>query len=1464
MNCSACPAGMYSQTSSAECKECRAGFYSNASKSTSCSACDAGKYNNASGANGCSECDVGKVTIATGQSSCADCAPGKYMAIRGGSSGCSLCSGGKYQPNTGATGCIACPKGMQADATGSYECEVCAHNSIAPIAGTIACEVCSAPTQTNGSTSPENRLNCTACDLGYYWDSSDLTGDCAESSSGKDCCVKCGNGLVCDSSTETGDRYLETLIVDEKFFRFTDSSPEVYRCSKYHHHADNCGGSNSYGDASCRYNSMGPLCRLCKPKYFHGSQAGRCIECKERAVLISTIPVIVIGVVVLICVLLYRNLEACSRVVDCFWELVQSEWTRVSWWIVSLRILMLQFQVVAKFSYMQDISWAPPFKYLINFLDLLFLDLTSWLPGAECVNVNHYTMLVFYTLGPIGAYSLLLVSVVARTLYRRRKGQEQGEGNTNESLRDELRRVFLAATDLALELLNLVHALICVRIFLTIDCDTFDRGVEGDLDLLRIDYAIDCNSKNHIFYENYAYGFMAFYVVLVPLAMAVRKKTQAERDSGAGILSMPFAEENWYFDIEDIYYRLLMTGLLLVLFKSTEFRIIACVYISTFQLVIVAFFRPYVNQSHNRIATTGQFIVTLTITSAYILGTIQGSRREAVGYLLFVANLSIILVIVIQQKNERLAAVVDALMHQEPVDRKEFAELWRGKNMQVLSRALLKSADHCLTFVEKDYCSDFHWEYLCAVILRLKDADGSYVCAGRIPGGVKWLPFISAILERKQLERQRQEDAFFELIKEGFLLKRGAVNRNWQKRYIVVGEMPGERGHQLLYFGTRSKAAAFLAGGEAAEAKGSINLSSNICRVTTAEKNLSFHLEEKGRTWSFAAHSHSEFKSWCGVLQSILRSSIEQRWSLGQWHKMNLQAFRKAAGAIFGLLLDEEIIDRVFRDLSAKNIRITSRQVARILGRDFGAPAADISDEDVEVGVAQASFVWERLRDHIQREGLTTQEAFREFDGDENGSIDIEEFKSTLIKLGVITEEEAAAFDGDNDADRFATTSRFSLLGHLEVLEYHDFGAHLRSVGHNALFSDSRNSEAIRRTEQTQRPSFNACKHFVVDVRHLSSHLVCANCGCLKEEHEDHEDRASMRWALLRSTVTSQNEIPKGEEDDDDNDDDKSEDNDRSQRRLELSDQSNEVLWQAPQPHDVYTPLKAAEHLDGLLDPADQMQVEELEVEGLESVKVEGEIEDDLRDDETRVIEELNDDDIGLDEVYNATDDNAGGENDLSFTSTNALVEAVEAGTLTKEVVDAMIDRATGDDGHVDVSAIMDTVDHGESQSEVQGAPRPRLESMEVDWPAEMPGESQDLQPRSSQHDDSAFWQYNPLGAPASLQRASNGNSSEKTSNGGGESTSDAEESFLDELNVFRKKLPDAANSSGSGGAVTVGDQVRMQRWSLKEDESNEPFIYVNQFEEALNLLKTKLKSDKRAVPTLFSIIQVGLQLRIP
>ena len=98
-----------------------------------------------------------------------------------------------------------------------------------------------------------------------------------------------------------------------------------------------------------------------------------------------------------------------------------------------------------------------------------------------------------------------------------------------------------------------------------------------------------------------------------------------------------------------------MTGLLLVLFRKPEFRMIACVYVSIIQQVLVTIMKPYVNSSHNKIAIAAQFITTLTVTSAYVLDTLTGRRREAVGWMLLFSNVFVVAIAIIQHRLERLA-----------------------------------------------------------------------------------------------------------------------------------------------------------------------------------------------------------------------------------------------------------------------------------------------------------------------------------------------------------------------------------------------------------------------------------------------------------------------------------------------------------------------------------------------------------------------------------------------------------------------------------------------------------------------------------------------------------------------------------------------------------------------------------------------------------------------------------------
>jgi hypothetical protein len=71
----------------------------------------------------------------------------------------------------------------------------------------------------------------------------------------------------------------------------------------------------------------------------------------------------------------------------------------------------------------------------------------------------------------------------------------------------------------------------------------------------------------------------------------------------------------------------------------------------------------------------------------------------------------------------------------------------------------------------------------------------------------------------------------------------------------------------------------------------------------------------------------------------------------------------------------------------------------------------------------------------------------------------------------------------------------------------------------------------------------------------------------------------------------------------------------------------------------------------------------------------------------------------GLDEVYGASEDDAAGDTEVF----NVIHDAINAGTLTEEDAHAMIDRATGDDGNVNVGMLTEIVDelqHSESQDE--------------------------------------------------------------------------------------------------------------------------------------------------------------------
>ena len=78
------------------------------------------------------------------------------------------------------------------------------------------------------------------------------------------------------------------------------------------------------------------------------------------------------------------------------------------------------------------------------------------------------------------------------------------------------------------------------------------------------------------------------------------------------MLESPYKQSFWFFDSLDLYYRLSMTGFLMVVYRnSPSMRMVASLFVS-FLMASIVIVRPFVNDSHNRILIVGQFCVAIS------------------------------------------------------------------------------------------------------------------------------------------------------------------------------------------------------------------------------------------------------------------------------------------------------------------------------------------------------------------------------------------------------------------------------------------------------------------------------------------------------------------------------------------------------------------------------------------------------------------------------------------------------------------------------------------------------------------------------------------------------------------------------------------------------------------------------------------------------------------------------------
>lgn len=184
-------------SSIAECKPCRPGFYQPIPMQTQCLQCPAGSFSNSAGSTYCSLCAQDSFASVDGSAACLPCPPysetgggvsgstrcactlgssisiydtcipcpaGSFQAQRGGP--CQPCAAGTITPNTGSSGalaCIPCPQGTFAGIAGLSACTQCP--TLADTQERVGASSC---TCISGTGIDYLGIGCVECAPGYY------------------------------------------------------------------------------------------------------------------------------------------------------------------------------------------------------------------------------------------------------------------------------------------------------------------------------------------------------------------------------------------------------------------------------------------------------------------------------------------------------------------------------------------------------------------------------------------------------------------------------------------------------------------------------------------------------------------------------------------------------------------------------------------------------------------------------------------------------------------------------------------------------------------------------------------------------------------------------------------------------------------------------------------------------------------------------------------------------------------------------------------------------------------------------------------------------------------------------------------------------------------------------------------------------------------------------------------------
>ena len=525
--------------------------------------------------------------------------------------------------------CIQCIPG-QISTSISDTCNFCTFDQIAPRRQSSECKTC------GDHATPHVTHSYCICDAGYYLD------DFETSDSGMTTCIKCPSGGDC-SETGTVKSQVAPL---RGYWRASTSHFTFHPC----YFSFQCQGGY---ESTCLRNFDGPLCSNCALGFYRVGVT--CYECPlsraETATKLFLFIVLVIAAFITILHSVNFTVEDQFRIAQQrnaietpqeYVEFVKQEDSRrkISFsgvtqpstpTMVKAKLLILDYQVIAKMTTLWTREWPPAFTQISQFLDILNLDLIGT-SGISCIvdeNITFYTRMLWALLLPILVYVAVIIFYVIPKLFC----APEDSIHTNYS-----KRVRLKTIRILIFFAYVLYIPTTSTIFMIYNCVTI-----GDTSYLYLDLSAQCFTKE---WKDWNYvagivgGFMLFgfplFCQFIVGRMHDHDYTVNPSYAGCGLnepetrikygtIFGAYKHDAIFVDVIEMWTRWLLVAIVPLL--PQIFQALSGIIISGLFVTFILLYRPYQTPIIDRLHLLSYSNLTLIAIASLVYERIQNTAE---------------------------------------------------------------------------------------------------------------------------------------------------------------------------------------------------------------------------------------------------------------------------------------------------------------------------------------------------------------------------------------------------------------------------------------------------------------------------------------------------------------------------------------------------------------------------------------------------------------------------------------------------------------------------------------------------------------------------------------------------------------------------------------------------------------------------------------------------------------------